>query len=266
MGRRFKVLHLFSGPSGRRDGLAAYLKAIGIDTVECDIINKHLSNQDILDDAIWGRIRDDLVDGVYDFVFAGPPCRTFSESRSAGPGPPVLRDQQYPYGFPKSQHRPGLLPQHYVQIREDNLLAERTAEACAIMQRAGRPFAVEQPTPFKGAVTMFQFESFEDLVRNGASFVYFDQCMHGAPTKKPTTVLAGNCDCSSLEAKCNHPYVTQTNEDGSTYQAPHPSYVGKRRPDGTYCTSDLAAYPKQLNCALATVINSSLVSSQASSS
>ena len=196
---------------------------------------------------------------MYDFVFAGPPCRSFSESRSAGPGPPVLRNQEYPYGFPKSQQRRELLPHHYEQIREDNLLAERTAEACAIMQGLGRPFAVEQPTPFKGAVTMFQFESFVALVRGGAVLIHCDQCMHGAITKKPTTLLHGSCDFSSLAASCNHPNVTQTREDGSTYQAPHPSYVGRRHPNGKYCTSDLAAYPGKLNCRLATIINATLV-------
>ena len=263
--RKFKVLHLFSGPAGRRDGLAAYLKAANIDCVECDLVNIHLSDQDILDDAVWGRIRKDIQAGMYDFVFGGPPCRSFSESRSAGPGPPVLRDQEYPYGFPKSQQRKELQPCHYEQIRQDNLLAERTAEACALMHDLGRPYAVEQPTPFKGAVTMFQFESFCNLVRRGAVLVHFDQCMHGGLTKKPTTLLHGFCNFTQLEASCDHPPVEQTDKFGNKYMAPHPSFVGLRKASGEYRTSDLAAYPGKLNCRIATVINATLVNPSGSS-
>ena len=41
------------------------------------------------------------------FVFAGPPCRTWSLARQSGPGPPVLRDAEHIYGFPKSQAHAG---------------------------------------------------------------------------------------------------------------------------------------------------------------
>ena len=252
------MLHLFSGPSSRRDGLAAYLKAANIDCVECDLVNIHLSDQDILDDAVWGRIKRDIQAGKYDFVFGGPPCRTFSESRSAGPGPPVLRDQEYPYGFPKSQYRKELRPSHYEQIRKDNLLAERTAEACSLMHDLGRPYAVEQPTPFKGAVTMFQFESFCSLVRRGAALVHFYQCMHDGLTKKPTALLYGNSDFTSLEASCDHPSVNQVDDRGRRYMAPHPSFVGRKDENGKYLTWILAAYSAELNCKLATIINQAL--------
>ena len=259
--RKFTVLHLFSGPADRRDGLAAYLKAVGISCVEADIVNVHLNDQDILDDSVWARILGDIKAGKYDFVFAGPPCRTFSEARNERPGPPVLRNQEFPYGFPKSQARSELLPSHYEQIRADNLLAERTAEACAAMHDLGRPYGVEQPAPFNGAVTMFQFKSFEALLARGAEVVHFDQCMHGAPTKKPTTILYAFCDFSSVVAFCNHPSVLQTDKHGNEYYAPHPSYVGKKNSDGSYATGALAAYPAKLNCRLATVINSALVGS-----
>ena len=142
-----RVLHLFSGPSPRADGLAHYLQACkpSIHTVEVDIINGHLEDQDLVDDAVWTRIKQRLVSGDFSFVFAGPPCRTFSDARLSRPGPPALRSQEFLYGFPKSQAKKhGLLPKHFEQIRTDNLLAERTAEACAIMHHAGHGYAVEQ--------------------------------------------------------------------------------------------------------------------------
>ena len=112
---------------------------------------------------------------------------------------------------------------------------------------------------------MFEFKSFMDLIGMGADFVYFDQCMHGALSRKPTTILfRGNGKFSSLAARCDHPKV-QTNKDGFTFQAPHPSFVGKRRPDGKYLTGDLAAYSGKFNCRLATLINAAAISSSTSS-
>ena len=92
-----RVLHLFSGPSPRADGLAHFLQACrpSIHTVEVDIINSHLEDQDLVDDAVWTRIKQRLVSGDFSFVFAGPPCRTFSDARLSRPGPPALRSQEF---------------------------------------------------------------------------------------------------------------------------------------------------------------------------
>jgi hypothetical protein len=265
--RKFQVLHLFSGPGGRSDGIAAYLRAVGVEVTDCDIVNIDTEDQDIADDAVWGRIKDRLQSGVFDFVFAGPPCRSFSASRNFGPGPPVLRDADHPYGFPKSSMLGrGLMPHHFEQIRLDNLLAERSAEACDIMDSLGNGFGVEQPIPWRGAVSMFQFECFLNLVGKGAKVVEFDQCMFGALTRKPTQILYGNSDFSFLEARCNHDGVEQWDEHGRAYVAPHPSLVGKKGKDGAYLTSNLAAYPRKLCCMLSTGINASLVSRTAPAS
>jgi hypothetical protein len=264
---RFRVLHLFSGPCGRPDGLAAYLQAVGIEVTDCDIINLDSDDQDIADDAVWGRIKARMQSGDVDFVFAGPPCRSFSASRGSGPGPPVLRDELHLYGFPKSgASSRGLLPHHFEQIRLDNLLAERSAEACGIMESLGNGYAVEQPIPWRGAVSMFQFTCFLNLVGSGAKVVRFDQCMFGAPTRKPTQIIYGNSDFSSLEAWCDHAGVEQWDDHGRSYLAPHPSIVGKKDKSGTFLTSSLAAYPRELCCKLATLIMSSVASRPSSSS
>ena len=113
---------------------------------------------------------------------------------------------------------------------------------------------------------MFQFERIPNLIRKGARAVECDQCMYVARTRKPPQVLYGNSDFSSLEAHCNHEGVEQRDEHGRTYIAPHPSYVGKKVKDGAYLTSSLAAYPAELNCRLATLINSSVISRGSSSS
>ena len=139
------VLYLFSGPSGRKDGLAAYLIAVKLACTERDVFNTHLEDQDILDDSVWLRIKNRLLTGICIFMFASPPCRSFSAARGGGQSPPVLRDADHVYGYPKSQTWRGLEPHHHERTREDNLLAERTAEACDIMDSRGRGYAVEQP-------------------------------------------------------------------------------------------------------------------------
>ena len=260
------VLYLCSGASGRKDGLAAYLNAVKVACTECDILNTHLEDQDILDDSVWLRIKNKLLAGIYLFMFGSPPCRSFSASRGAGPGPPVLRDADHVYGYPKSQTWRGLEPHHYERIREDNLLAERTAEACAIMDSLGRGFALEQPDPWGTAVSMFEFDSFKKLKTAGAKVVHFDQCMYDAPCTKPTIIFYKNADFSSVEAHCNHPAVQQTRNDGSSYMAPHPSYVGKKDKNGVYLTSYLSAYPARLNCKLAAIINKTILDQASASS
>lgn len=252
---RGRVLYLFSGPAGRNDGLAAYLAAVGIEVDECDLLNKHMVDQDLLDDSTWLRIKGRLRAGYYMFLFASPPCRSFSAARSSGPGPPVLRDAAHIYGFPKSQTWRKLDYHHFERIREDNLFAERTAEACAIMDSLARPYAVEQPEPWGAAVTMFGFESFKLLLAGGALIVAFDQCPYGAPCKKPTLVLYKGGDFHTLRVKCDHPAVEQWAKDGSIYWAPHPSFVGKKDNNGVYLTNTLSAYPAKLNCVAATIIN-----------
>ena len=260
------VLYLFSGPSGRKDGLAAYLRAVKVGCTECDITNTHLEDQDILDDSVWLRIKNKLLAGIFAFLFGSPPCRTFSPARGSGPGPPVLRDVDYVYGYPKSQSWRRLEHHHYERIREDNLLAERTAEACAIMDSWGRGYAVEQPEPWGGAVSMFEFDSFKKLRAAGGKLVHFHQCPYEAPCTKPIIIFHKIADCSSLELYCDHEAVWQTRNDGSYYMAPHPSYVGKKDSKGAYLTSHLSAYPAKLNCKLAAIINKAILDQASASS
>ena len=254
--RRGKVLLLFSGPHQRPDSLRALLAQAGIEATEFDIVNEHMGDQNLLDDATWGRIRRDLLAGVYVALFAAPPCRTFSEVRTKRPGPPPLRDRDYPYGYPRTQAKQrGLSDEHLAMLREDNLLADRTAEACSILHRQQKVYGVEQPHPWRSAISMFDLEAFAALETQGARRVVFDQCPYGAEVRKPTQILYWGADFGSLYARCDHPVVTQTNEDGRTYQAAHPNLAGRKNDRGEYRTKKLAAYPKQLNKAIAGILS-----------
>ena len=247
--RRGKVLLLFSGPHQRPDSLRAFLAQAGIEATEFDIVNEHMGDQNLLDDATWGRIRRDLQAGVYVALFAAPPCRTFSEVRTQRPGPPPLRERDYPYGYPRAQAKQrGISDEHLVMLREDNLLADRTAEACSILHRQRKVYGVEQPYPWKSGFSMFDLEAFAALEKQGAKRVVFDQCPFGAEVRKPTQILYWGADFGRLYARCDHPVITQINEDGTAYQSTHPNLAGE------YLTKKLAAYPKQLNKAIASIL------------
>ena len=228
--------------------------------VDCrDLANTSLPDQDLADDAVWQRLSQRIRDGHYDLVLASPPCRTFSESRRKQPGPPVLRGWEHRYGFPKSRAAElRLKPHHFERLRMDNLLAERTAEACTTMDALRRGWVVEQPFPWADSVSMFDFESFKALREAGAKYVTFDQCQYGALTAKPTRLLYNGVECDSLSRTCNHKPRTIQLGNGRTCFKRHPPTVGKRDRDGSYATAAQAAYPTDLNAALTRCITDTI--------
>jgi hypothetical protein len=254
-GQPLCVLYLFSGQSERADGIPMYLRAVGFTVDAVDLVNTDLQDMDLLDDAVWNRYRRRLRAGQYHFVFASPPCRTFSECRTAPGGPPVLRSWEFIHGFPKSQSRDRRLqPHHHELLRSDNLFAEQVAEACEIQWDLGRGFGVEQPWPWQGSPGMFDLPCFKRLRRKGAISVVFDQCMHGGESRKPTEILFHKARFDILEASCDHMPQWHKAESGAWAWTPHPPVVGARDARGDFVTKRLAAYPGQLNREIASVI------------
>ena len=225
-----------------------------------DVVNEGAADMDIADDSVWNRIRAKLSDGTYSFLFAGPPCRTFSSALQVRPGPPPLRDKEHPYGFPRAQARQrGLRPADFEKLRVDNLTAVRTAEACTILHDKGYGYAVEQPWPKDHTVAiMFDLAPFAELQRRGATIVTFDQCRYGAPTAKPTQVLHHGAPFHLLHAQCDHPPAQQRTRDGHQFWAAHPPCVGVITGTGAFATKALAAYPGPLNRRIAAIIKDSL--------
>ena len=88
---------------------------------------------------------------------------------------------------------------------------------------------------------MLDLEEFQWLLDNGAGLVILDQCMYGASIKKPTVIFYMHCRGDQLARECNH-------------RKGHPKMVGKRNRDGSYKLSSFAAYPKDLNRALADML------------
>ena len=95
-------------------------------------------------------LMDRLSAGEFGILFAAPPCRTFSVARARPNGPPVLRDRQAPEGLSLQDYKlAGINDAEASKVLCDNMLSQRTADACQIMANLSRPFAVEQPWPWK---------------------------------------------------------------------------------------------------------------------
>ena len=251
------MLLLFSGPKSRPDRLAAYLARRGCVVEEWDLLN-HNRKQDLTDDTIWAWIEDRLSRGVYDVAFASPPCRTHSTSRRIRPGPPVVRTREYPLRIPRAKAKEyGLTDGDFLELRVDNLLASRTAEACRLQHATGGAVGVEQPAKRDlEHVCMFEREDFAALRKHLAVLsTAFDQCMYDGGSQKTTELLSHGMDFSDMVAKCNHPldwhWVRPAVVQPEWVRATHPPRAGYKTEDGKWATAPSAQYPAKLNEALA---------------
>ena len=148
-----RVLLLFSGPDTRADSLAVFLAELGITSLQVDIVNQGSFPNNVADDSHWSEILNRLRQGEFSFMFAAPPCETFSEARGFGEGPIKLRDRSYPEGFKGAMaEKKGLSAKDMQKVEVANTLATRTAQAAESMLALQRPWAIEQPKPWKHLV------------------------------------------------------------------------------------------------------------------
>lgn len=267
-----RILHLFSGPSNRVDGFANAVRALGGQCVEYDLVNG--AEQDLANDHIWQGIMSDIKNGVYDALLAGPPCNTFTNARrwdDAGPKP--LRgpsgDERYGYSF--------LGPSDKEKVKLGTLLAVRTTEASTEFHEQRKPFIVEQPRWKQDgtSVSMYNLDEFQQLLELvGVECIELDQCEFGAPTTKPTTLIAYLINPPMLQSSCNHSKQLWIKPStGEKVWSPHPPLQGKewyiqgaqwnrsmlltpqqireKFKNMPYLTSAAQAYPADLNNKLA---------------
>ncbi|CAE8649479.1 unnamed protein product, partial [Polarella glacialis] len=183
---RFRVLYLFSGPSSRSDGLAAELVKCGWNTCNVDIVATPAC--DVLDDAVWSAIMQDIRAGLYELVFTGTPCGTFSSLRGQGDSPRPLRSFENQEGLDQS----ALSSFEWFELQQANLMVWRSAEALTARYHLGKAFILENPAPLPGCVSLFRTEAMRHVAcLQGVRFVEFE-------TTKPTRLLCFGLDLASL--------------------------------------------------------------------
>ena len=272
VGHGKRILHLFSGPAGRVDGLLSFARAEGADGEDWDIENGEC--YDLLDDIIYGDLLARIKAGYFDAGMLGPPCGTFSNARRLDDqGPRPLRAP----GVPGIYGLKDLDVDELKAVKEGTLLALRAAEVFGAFVDLRRPVILEQPGRRKEpeAVSMFDLPEFEKLAeRDGVAFTEIAQCAYGAPTAKPTTLLHYMVTLDDAKGTCNHAAKWwRLPSSGAWRFGPHPPLKGKewwipaerwradmllspeaRRlkfRDKPFLTCQAAAYPAELNRYLA---------------
>ena len=107
-----RLLHLFSGPADRDDGIEKLAMARGWHCESFDIVD----GKDLSSDMVWCGLMKRVAAGEFDFAWTGTPCNTYSTARGMGPGPRVLRTLEHPYGLPD------LTPAEKEQVRQATFL------------------------------------------------------------------------------------------------------------------------------------------------
>jgi hypothetical protein len=243
------VLHLYSGQAHRVSAFSTELRAMGLEVDDVDRTSG-LADHDILCDVNWARYRHRLCTGYYAGLLTGPPCETASPSRAHAPGPPPLRSHAEFFGLK------GLSPALREQVRKANVLWDRALEGCGIMYSLSKPFLLESPLPRSDCASIFQFPKAEQLLAlDGVEDVDFDQCMLGGLSVKPTRLRMFLLELPNLHGlRCAHPLCDFSDVDTSrgpvSYRASHRRTV-RRKVDGVFATSELAAYPMGLITRLA---------------
>eukprot|EP00438_Fugacium_kawagutii_P035005 Skav208021 [mRNA] locus=scaffold2714:74524:83538:+ [translate_table: standard] len=175
----------------------------------------------------------------------GPPCETWTAARLQGEGPPPVRSALDPWGLPtltQAQHEQVLIGTRLSCFLYSILLA--------VAHRGGAGF-YEHPQFPVWATPLLPCSTWATrppkLLRSLActTIVSFDQCIYGAPARKPTTLLLIRLSsfrhrtlCSGLMGCCPHG------------PAAHEALKG-RDLQGEFRTARCKIYPPAMNIALA---------------
>jgi hypothetical protein len=109
--------------------------------ITCEVDTAAETPTNVLDDGIWAAILKDIRIGMFDCIWLGTPCGTFSPLRNTPPGPRPLRDVNHIQGLPASELRPA----EQKQLKEANILVDRSAEAAETQTGIGKPWGCENP-------------------------------------------------------------------------------------------------------------------------
>ena len=214
------ALVLFSGKS-RPGDIQQALAAKGWRVCAIDIVSPSPTN--ILDDAIWQEVFTDLSSKAFEAAWIATPCETFSPLREQQPGPRVLRNLEYVTGIPREK----LSLAEQKQLKESNILVQRSVASIAAQTNAGKAWGMENPDHGDNRPSVWKMPEVDKILKHKAdSVIEFDQCRTGLATTKPTIIASKGLDFSELRGlKCNHEKQKFTRPNGSTYWAAHSNVV-----------------------------------------
>lgn len=250
---RPRALVLFAGPGEKANRLAAFLAAVGFDTVEVDI-KIGGSDHDVMRPDTRELILVLARAGRFDVVIAAPPCQSFSVLHR-----PRLRTSDHPEGLP-------LVPPEWARyVRKHNKIAAFAFEVVSAVISAGGEAIVENPAARSGppvGVERASWAKFRDhgslwhtaaaqaMLQPGpgsaeAALHAFTmaQCAYGAPHQKWTTLAVSAGLREAATGVAERPCAHGTGRHASTL-------IG-READGSSRATAAAAYPGGFNALIA---------------
>ena len=224
--------------------LSATLKKDGFDVLPLDCEgNRHRSlvtvvSLDLRKPASWEFLQTCVLSNRVFHFHGAPPCGTASRARdrdrpmsSAEWGPPPLRSERYPQGFP------WLRGTWRDKVESANLIYLQMARFCEWLSSLNISWSVENPE----RSYMWLLPEWNHL-RSQSLDVLFDSCMWGSCRKKSTRFLTTCVEMLSLAKTCDNKHS-------------HASWLPVRNKSGVqYATSQEAAYPHELCQAMSSAL------------
>ncbi|CAE7623604.1 bath-40 [Symbiodinium necroappetens] len=222
--------------------LSATLKKDGFDVLPLDCEgNRHrplvtVVTPDLRKPASWEFLQTCVLTNRVFHFHGAPPCGTASRARdrpmsSAEWGPPPLRSDRYPQGFP------WLRGTWRDKVESANLIYLQMARFCEWLSSLNISWSVENPE----RSYMWLLPEWKHL-RSQCLDVVFDSCMWGSCRKKSTRFLTTCVEMLSLAKTCDNKHS-------------HAGWQPVRNKSGVqYATAQEAAYPHELCQAMSSAL------------
>ncbi len=245
------ALIVFAGPGHEHD-LAAQLRARGVAVTAIDA-KVGGKQHDVRRPGVGGKLLDNVRRGYYDFVFAAPPCESYSVAHK-----PQLRSRRQPEGLANAP------AEWRAYLKKHNELAAWTARLLRVAHDAGVEWATENPADrgqhggaaywerFADHAPLWKQPAFEALkTATAAQARTFAYCAFGAPYQKLTTIWHSTGAEAALrpldERVCKHG------------REQHAELLRGRDSAGDSRAGNAAEYPTALNEFFADAIVSTLL-------
>lgn len=187
---------------------------------------------DILDDNNFEQILRAAWNGFLGGVWSAPPCREYSRLKLRPGGPPALRTPEEPEG------KANLSALQTLQLQEQEEIHHRGPQILFAAHSRGAVVGWETPP---SAMTLLLKDNTDMLRDWNATCAHVAACQWGMLYAKSWLMCANDAEIASLAGWCS-------------CESPHPSFAGKRTPEGTFVSSLTAEYPSSLAMAVAQVM------------
>ena len=221
-GRKLFV-DLFAGASAPLSTAVAALNLARLEPLE----KLHGCAFDLLDEKHYHRLGSLASSGIVGAA------SSFSRARLRPGGPKPVRTPEFPTGIPS----PSAAQQAELDLSAQ--LLERTRHFLSLVSAHGGLIILENPS---SSILWLDPAVRSWLAVHAPYCVHVAACQYGLPLPKAWAFWSNFSVLSSVACKCSHP------------PGFHPSFAGRRSPDGSFATRQTACYPDKLAAAIAAAI------------